>query len=525
MEERKTQLTQQEKIIKNKLEIFKEEKEELDENKEFLLQRVEENRDRKNELELMYRDEDIENEYKYEEEFKVVPEDNQLAVVEERTPEMIKEEFLEELNSDELAREFLEEVDSEELVEEFLKNMDYNEIADAYFEEMQNYEYNSDINKIEYFEEFNIEECTLQDIYVVTKENEKIEIYMGSVKNKILDIDEKGNINVAEKMQPILDSHDLVKEDILSNKENLKGYVQEATVEEMQEVLEEMDENSEEAKELQEAKNEKNKEEAKKGEKGLNKAIENDLAESGLPKDLGIMNYKKIIDSRMREEFPETVEGTEEVGVAYSTKLNSFILVAKTSEGFRMAEGVEMSKPTMYSVISIDEDGDTVEKKVPNAMMKTNKANKELAISIDTYGYYEVEKVDRTPGNNRIANKLEGQGERERVTKETKVNTDIKRQTRTKMDELADNYQENYNDGDTVQSFDDLEQNDDWVITLSDGTEISMEKEAEKARVSVEEFIRIFKEAEGKDAKEKLENTQEEIEEQYTHISRDREID
>lgn len=527
MENERTQLTLEEKEIQYKLKEFRDLKEELDRNEEFLLQRAQENKDRKNELDLMYMDE--EDRINEDDEFKVMPEDNQLSVIEERTPKMIKEEFLENCESDKLALEFLQEIDSEELVQEFLKNMDYDEIADAYFEEMKDFEFESNVKKIEYFEEFNIEECSLQDIYVVTKEDkknkEKIEIFMGNAKNKIIDIDEKDNIKVSKNMEKILDPHDLVKEDIMSNQENLKGYIREATVEEMQDVLSEMDENSKEAKEIKEMKKEKNEEEAKKGNKNQDKAIENDLVESGLPKDLGIMNYKKIIDSRMRAEFPEAVEGTEEVGIVYSTKLNSFIMIAKTDEGYKMANGIEMSKPTMLSVLSIDEDGDTVEKKVPNAMMRTSRSNKELAITMDCYGYFEVEKVDRTPGNNRIANKLESQGEREIVTKETKINTDIKRQTALKMDRLVENYEENLQGGDTVQSYDDLEQNEDWVITLDDGTVIEMEEEARKANVSVEEFIRLYNESEGKDAKEKIENTHDEIEEQYTHRSfnRDRE--
>ena len=55
----------------------------------------------------------------------------------------------------------------------------------------------------------------------------------------------------------------------------------------------------------------------------------------------------------------------------------------------------------------------------------------------------------------------------------------------------------------------------DDVIVLEDGTETTLRKEAEKAKVSPEEFTRKYNERGGKTPDEKIEDIHEEIEEEF----------
>ena len=62
----------------------------------------------------------------------------------------------------------------------------------------------------------------------------------------------------------------------------------------------------------------------------------------------------------------------------------------------------------------------------------------------------------------------------------------------------------------------------DDIIVLENGDETTLRKEAEKAKVSVEEFMRKYEERSGKTPDEKLEEIHEEIEAEYGAPSRTR---
>lgn len=62
----------------------------------------------------------------------------------------------------------------------------------------------------------------------------------------------------------------------------------------------------------------------------------------------------------------------------------------------------------------------------------------------------------------------------------------------------------------------------DDIIVLEDGTETTLRLEAEKAKVSPEEFTRRYNEMGGKTPDEKIDNLHEEIEEEFGAPSRGR---
>ena len=77
-----------------------------------------------------------------------------------------------------------------------------------------------------------------------------------------------------------------------------------------------------------------------------------------------------------------------------------------------------------------------------------------------------------------------------------------------------------------IQNIDDTASNDyltpDDVIILNDGTKTTLRKEAEKAKISPEEFTKRYNNRGGKTADEKIEAIQDEIEEEYGAPNRNR---
>lgn len=151
-------------------------------------------------------------------------------------------------------------------------------------------------------------------------------------------------------------------------------------------------------------------------EKNKQNEISEDLSKDG--EDLQITYYRKIVDKNFRNEFPETCQGAEEIGMAYSETLKSYILVAKYQDKFEIAKGTEPTKATMKQVYNISRDGEDKEmtKESPNAIMpiKGNgykDGTKELSVTIGQYGYIETQVVDVSRENVRIGKDIREQGE------------------------------------------------------------------------------------------------------------------
>lgn len=99
------------------------------------------------------------------------------------------------------------------------------------------------------------------------------------------------------------------------------------------------------------------------------------------------------------------------------------------------------------------------------------------------------------------------------VRVQSKTNTpenDVIEATDTEKEnhEIAHNFEEGEEKGIEIQDL-------NMVIDLGNGETTTIAKEAEKAKVSPEEFLNLYNEAEGKTPKEKIDNAHEEVEEQF----------
>ena len=164
--------------------------------------------------------------------------------------------------------------------------------------------------------------------------------------------------------------------------------------------------------------------EKENNKKDKNKEISEDLSPDG--EDLQITYYRPIIDKTFKSEFAETCQGAKEIGMAYSEKLKSYILVAKYQDKFEIAKGTEPAKATMKQVYSIDREKQEINKESPKAIMPINgngykNGTKELSVTIGQYGYIETQVVDVSRENVRIGKDIQEQGEsikQEKTTKE-----------------------------------------------------------------------------------------------------------
>ena len=338
------------------------------------------------------------------------------------------------------------------------------------------------ISSIEYYEKLKIKDGLEinSDIYIAKITNddgtEKVGIYAKDSNNLLGYVNEEGHI---EFIDPLLRSLEveMTLEDLKElNIENIRAKSEELTPEELEEYIEKQKEGKE--KEEKDEKEDKDSEE--KDEQEANEEL---MENEG--QDLGITYYKKIKDPRLQLEFPE-LKGE------------------KDENGIRIADEIKPAKPTMRSVISIDENGDKVERKSPHALMKTNRKDIEMSITIDTYGYIELGKVRVTPCNERVERPVRVQSKTNTPENDVIEATDTEKENH----EIAHNFEEGEEKGIEIQDL-------NMAIDLVNGETTTIAKEAEKAKVSPEEFLNLYNEAEGKTPKEKIDNAHEEVEEQF----------
>lgn len=142
--------------------------------------------------------------------------------------------------------------------------------------------------------------------------------------------------------------------------------------------------------------------------------IDQDLKEQG--QDLGLINVREIKDiQNIKERMPEAFGNSDEHAQGYSQTLGKFVMVEKVQDGkkskWQLNEKVEPSQPTRRKIISIDEKGENIEKEVPYALMKTNRSDKEIAVTYGQYGTVNIQTVDVLPCQERVARQVREQGE------------------------------------------------------------------------------------------------------------------
>lgn len=365
------------------------------------------------------------------------------------------------------------------------------------------------ISSIEYYEKLKIKDGLEinSDIYIAKIANEdgteRVGIYAKDSDNLLGYVNEEGHI---EFIDPLLRSLEIeiTLEDLKElNIENIRAKSEELTPKELEEYIEKQKEdNVEDKKDEKDEKDEKDSDE--KDEKEVNEEL---MENEG--QDLGITYYKKIKDPKLQSEFPE-LKG-KKLGLAYSSKLGQYIITEKDENGIKIADEIKPAKPTMRSVISIGESGDKVERKSPHALMKTSRKDIEMSINIDTYGYIELGKVRVTPCNERVERPVKVQSKTNVPETEVIKATD----TRTENHEIAHNFEKGEEKGIEIQNL-------NMIIDLGNGETTTIEKEAEKAKISPREFLNLYNGAEGKTPKEKIDNAHEEVEEQFRGNERKR---
>ena len=202
-------------------------------------------------------------------------------------------------------------------------------------EKMQ--ESKGEVERVKYYETFNISGIDFKNIFLTTETDEEgrttYHIYCGDSSNEILTIDENGNVEVKNpelgKYLKNIHLEQLVEENE-KEPERLKGISEKASPEEMQEEQEEQEEQ----------------------ESSQAEQIEADLQEQG--QDLEISQYREIRDAHISERMPEVFKDGEENGIAFSNKLNRFVIISKVNGKYQLNENVEPARMTWKTIISIE---------------------------------------------------------------------------------------------------------------------------------------------------------------------------
>lgn len=172
------------------------------------------------------------------------------------------------------------------------------------------------------------------------------------------------------------------------------------------------------------AEEEKGKNEEKE-EEPQNEKQEEEKAKEDLKKDdqeIEISKFRRIKDNHLQERMPNVFNNDSEYAVAYSATLGSFVVLEAREEidekgelrkTWKVNENVQTAGANYRSIISISENGDKVERKVPYALLRTNREDKEIAITLEAqnYGELDVETVDVMPCQERVSRQVRAQGE------------------------------------------------------------------------------------------------------------------
>ena len=294
-------------------------------------------------------------------------------------------------------------------------------------------ETNSQLEQVKYYEKFvikGIEDIEFLGVFVTTEVdadgNRSINLYDGDPSHPVLSVNEENNITITPELSSFFEEIDFEKT-LHQNDEQkgrLKGISEKAKPEEIEEKLQ------------------------KQTEPGL--------------EDLEITGFREIKDDNLETELPGLFSpNAEQKGCGYSKKLNAFVIVEKVNGQFQQVEEIEPAVPTTRTIISINEDGEKIEKKVPHALMKLkNNDDKEVSITIGEYGYIETGIVDVLPCSERVEMQLREDGE-DLSGERTKQLEDLKtKYGQEEMHELIHRYGEEVEKGNKEIELEDLQDED-----------------------------------------------------------------
>ena len=291
---------------------------------------------------------------------------------------------------------------------------------------------NGELVSTKYYSKFVINvngmDIELKDVFITAERDDKGEM---SYHFRWIKENENGEKVVEERLTINSDGK------ILSNSDLAKYLGEELNIEEV------MDENDQEkdrlkgvSKKIEPKENEKKmkkQENEKQEENDETQEIAEDLEEQG--EDLELINIRKIKDPNVKQRMPEVFGDADEHAQAYSKKLGKYVMLENKDEKWQINDKVEPAKPTMRSIISIDEQGEKIEREVPHALMKTNRDDKEIAVTYGQYGEINIETVDVLPCQERIARGVREQGE----TSKGEESAELRRQFETSGKEYTHN--------------------------------------------------------------------------------------
>ena len=231
------------------------------------------------------------------------------------------------------------------------------------------------------------------------KENEQGEM---TIEEKMM-ADKEGKVYSIEALREYFENSTLNMDSILAKNDKEKGRLLGITEEKREKEDNEQDSEKEPQNEEQEE---------KKAEEDLKKD----------DKDIEISKFRRIKDNHLQERMPNVFNNSSEYAVAYSPTLGSCVVLeakeeinekGELSKKWKVNESVQTAGTNYRSIISISENGDKVERKVPYALLRTNRTDKEIAITLEAqnYGELDVETVDVMPCQERVSRQVRAQGE------------------------------------------------------------------------------------------------------------------
>lgn len=248
-------------------------------------------------------------------------------------------------------------------------------------------------------------------------------------------------------------------------------------------------------------------------------------------------NAKVTQGETLADMIPEIKQkGIVKVGVVYSDHSKgqngrfSFVGIDKdgqiqTIDSLQNTQGATTGQ-TITSINS--RDGSVVEQEQVSGLVKiggrstANGQEEMLSVRVGQYGILEVDYVradlSRDKDERYLSAPIETKNQKP-TTKEVREVMDKNRNTEIEGElERAD--EEIERDGDAeLRNIDDTASNDeltpDEIIVLENGEETTLRKEAEKAKISPEEFTKRYNERGGKTPDEKIDSIHEEVEAEY----------
>lgn len=317
-------------------------------------------------------------------------------------------------------------------------------------------------------------------------------------------VDENGKVYTIEGLKDYLgdaeiDIQQLMEENEVEKDNRLKGISEKAESKEVEDAIVRKEQENKEASDD----NEPNKDDDERTQK-----IEQDLQEQG--QDLRISKYRKIKDSNISEKMSEVFSDGEESGIAFSNKLNRYVIISKVGDHYQMNENVEPARMTWKTIISIGADGQQIERKVPHALMQIpSNDKKEIAVTLDYYGDASIETVDVLPCQERVSRSVEMENDEHPEGEEYPEVRKLFKQEGDVLvaDEIA--HKQKILETEYGVTETDIEELKNLEI------EAVIEEEADRVKMSKEGFRDYVKKADGKTFREKISNAQEEIIEEY----------